>query len=193
MSVSDAQGCLDQDSVEVGVLAAPIASFTSEIEAGCEGAFVKFTNTSIDGFSFYWLFGDGETTTDENPSYVFPYGENFTATLIVTSANGCIDNSSFSINVLDFSDYFDIFIPNVFTPNGDGENDIFTVEIAGQLNKCSDLKIYNRWGQIIFISTGGNTAWDGHTNVGQAVPEGTYFFVVEINGIKKSGSVAVFR
>ena len=193
VSVSDVQGCSDQDSVVITVLSIPTASFTPEIEAGCEGVVVKFTNTSIDGFSFDWLFGDGGTTTDESPTYAFPYGEDFTATLTVTNTNGCIDNSTFSGTALDFDDYFDIFIPNVFTPNGDGENDIFAVEVAGELNKCSDLKIYNRWGQIIFISTGGNTKWDGHTNVGQAVPEGTYFFVVEINGIMKSGSVAVFR
>jgi gliding motility-associated-like protein len=193
VSVSDVQGCSDQDSVIITVLSVPIASFTPEIEAGCEGVVVKFTNTSIDGFSFDWLFGDGGTTTDESPTYAFPYGEDFTATLTVTNTNGCIDNSTFSGSALDFDDYFDIFIPNVFTPNGDGENDIFAVEVAGELNDCSDLKIYNRWGQIIFISTGGNTKWDGYTNVGLAVPEGTYFFVVEINGIKKSGSVAVFR
>ena len=193
VSVSDVQGCSDQDSVIITVLSVPIASFTPEIEAGCEGVIVKFTNTSIDGSSFDWLFGDGGTSTDESPTYAFPYGENFTATLTVTNTNGCIDNSTFSGTALDFDDYFDIFIPNVFTPNGDGENDIFAVEVAGELNKCSDLKIYNRWGQIIFISTGGNTKWDGHTNVGLAVPEGTYFFVVEINGIMKSGSVAVFR
>ena len=193
VSVSDVQGCSDQDSVVITVLSAPIASFTSEIEAGCEGAVVQFTNTSIDGDSFYWLFGDGETTTDENPTYISPYGEGFTATLTVTNTNGCIDNSTFSGTALDFDDYFDIFIPNVFTPNGDGENDIFAIEVAGQLNKCSDLKIYNRWGQIIFISTGGNTKWDGYTNVGQAVPEATYFFVIDINGVMKSGSVALFR
>jgi len=193
VSVSDVQGCTDQDSVNLTVLSAPIASFTSEIEAGCEGAVVEFTNTSTDGFSFDWLFGDGGTTTDENPTYVFPYGEDFTATLTVTNTDGCIDNSTFTGTALGFDDYFDIFIPNVFTPNGDGENDVFAVVVAGQLNHCTDLKIYNRWGQIIFISTGGNTKWDGHTNVGQIVPEGTYFFVVEINGITKSGTLAVFR
>jgi gliding motility-associated-like protein len=193
VSVSDVQGCSDQDSVIITVLSVPIASFTPEIEAGCEGVVVKFSNTSIDGFSFDWLFGDGGTSTDESPTYTFPYGENFTAALTVTNTNGCIDNSIFSGTALDFDDYFDIFIPNVFTPNGDGENDIFAIEVAGELNKCSDLKIYNRWGQIIFISTGGNTKWDGYTNVGLAVPEGTYFFVVEINGIMKSGSVTVFR
>ncbi|MDG2227950.1 MAG: gliding motility-associated C-terminal domain-containing protein, partial [Flavobacteriales bacterium] len=193
VSVSDAQGCTDQDSVIITVLSLPSASFTPEIKAGCEGVVVKFTNTSVDGSNFDWLFGDGETTSDESPTYTYPYGEDFSATLTVTNTDGCIDKATFSGTALDFDDYFDIFIPNVFTPNGDGENDIFAIEVAGELNKCSDLKIYNRWGQIVFISTGGNTKWDGHTNVGLAVPEGTYFFVVEINGIKKSGSVAVFR
>ena len=193
VSVSDVQGCSDQDSVIITVLSAPIASFTSEIEAGCEGALVNFTNTSFDGFTFNWLFGSGATSSDENPTYVFPYGENFTATLAVTNSNGCIDDSTFSGSTLDFDDYFEIFIPNVFTPNGDGENDIFAVDVAGELNKCSDLKIYNRWGQIIFISTGGNTKWDGRTNVGKAVSEGTYFFVIDVNGVMKSGSVTVFR
>jgi len=193
VSVSDVQGCTDQDSVMLTVLGAPTASFTSEVEAGCEGVIVEFTNTSVDGFSFDWLFGDGGTTTEENPTYNFPYGDAFMATLTVTNSNGCVDTSMFIGNALGFDDYFDIFIPNVFTPNGDGENDVFIVEIAGQLNHCTDLKIYNRWGQIMFISTGGNTKWDGHTNVGQIVPEGTYFYVIEINDIVRSGTLMVFR
>lgn len=193
VSVSDVQGCTDQDSVSLVVLSAPMASFTSEIEAGCDGAIVEFTNTSTDGFSFDWIFGDGGTSTEENPTYVFPYGDAFTANLIVTNTNGCVDTTSFSGDALGFDDYFDIFIPNVFTPNGDGENDIFEIRIAGQLNHCTDMKIYNRWGQIMFISTGGNTKWDGHTNVGVIVPEGTYFFVIEINDKVKSGTIMVFR
>ncbi len=70
----------------------------------------------------------------------------------------------------------DIDIPNVFTPNGDGKNDVFKIKITGE--ELYDLKIWNRWGGLVFESTDPNVVWNGKTNnVGAENPEGTYYFV----------------
>ncbi len=193
VTVTDVVGCVDQDSVTINILSAPIASFDTEIMAGCDGAVVEFTNTSIDGISHLWIFGDGTTTDEDDPEHTFPYSENFTTTLVVTNSDGCTDTAIFNGAALSFDDYFNVAIPNVFTPNNDGQNDIFNVVIAGKLYRCTDMRIYNRWGQLMFKSTGNNTKWDGHTSVGEEVPEGTYFYTIDVAGIQYSGTLMIFR
>ncbi len=70
----------------------------------------------------------------------------------------------------------DIDIPNVFTPNGDGQNDVFNIKIKG--DEVYDLKIWNRWGGQVFESTDPKVMWNGQTNnTGAENPEGTYYFV----------------
>jgi gliding motility-associated-like protein len=67
-------------------------------------------------------------------------------------------------------------IPNVFTPNNDGKNDVFNIKINGENHY--DLKIWNRWGGLVFESTDPTRMWNGRTNnTGEENPEGTYYFV----------------
>lgn len=68
---------------------------------------------------------------------------------------------------------YEISLPNVFTPNGDGTNDLLKFDFP-----CKSLIVYNRWGQKVFESTGTNCNWDGRTNSGKEVPNGTYFYIV---------------
>lgn len=72
-----------------------------------------------------------------------------------------------------------IFIPNAFTPNGDGLNDTFGV--SGEAIKEFNLKILNRWGDIIFETYNAIDRWDG-TYMGEKVPEGTYTYLVTARG-----------
>jgi gliding motility-associated-like protein len=71
----------------------------------------------------------------------------------------------------------DILIPNTFTPNGDGINDVLTLIIDNKV-KVSSLKIYSRWGQQVFITSDITKMWDGFTN-GSKVPAGLYYWVLE--------------
>jgi len=68
-----------------------------------------------------------------------------------------------------------LYIPNTFTPNGDGLNDTFGV--AGEAIKDFRMQIFNRWGQLIFETSNSNERWDG-TYGGQKVPMGTYVYKV---------------
>jgi gliding motility-associated-like protein len=84
-----------------------------------------------------------------------------------------------------------ILIPNVFTPNGDGENDFFTV--SGTNLASVECDIFNRWGQKMFSWTNIKGFWDGRTLSGSEAPDGTYFYMVRALGddgveyFKKSG------
>ena len=86
-------------------------------------------------------------------------------------------------------------IPNIFTPNGDGKNDYF--EITGSNGPCKDankLILFNRWGKKVFEAEGSpdQLRWDG-TNKGNGPSEGVYFYVLEGDGFKLSGSVTLLR
>lgn len=193
VSVSNIAGCTDQDSVTINIYSAPTASFNMIVEPGCEGAYVEFENTSIDGVDFFWDFNDGETSEEENPSHLFDYSQTFTVDLTVTNSNGCMSTTTGSETVLSFDDYYSILLPNVFTPNGDGDNDTYKVSIPGRIYECADLTIYNRWGQVMFKSSGNNIQWDGHTVVGEPCPEGTYMYTLEINDKSYHGTLMLFR
>lgn len=193
VTVTNIIGCVDQDSVSVTVNSKPLSSFDSEINAGCDGAVVTFTNTSQNYTQTTWIFGDGETSNETDVEHTFPYGSNFTTSLITINQEGCADTATFDGNTLTFEDYFSITIPNVFTPNNDGVNDHFKIELAGKLYECIDMQIFNRWGQVMFISTGNNTTWEGRTMEGTPVPEGTYFYTISIQNKVYKGTLNILR
>jgi gliding motility-associated-like protein len=82
-------------------------------------------------------------------------------------------------------------IPNVFTPNGDGLNDLF--EIKG-LQKGDKINIYNRWGTNVFNNENEHAYWDGYTTSGEPCSSGTYFYTIDfINGERKSGYLQLVK
>ena len=113
-----------------------------------------------------------------NPSASLLNTTSFTVT--VTSIHGCTATDSITIHM--FCDKSQIFIPNSFTPNGDGENDVFYPRGTGVSN-IKSFRIYNRWGEVIFekqnISINdAASAWDGSFNGVQARP-GVYVYFVD--------------
>jgi gliding motility-associated-like protein len=83
-----------------------------------------------------------------------------------------------------------VTIPNVFTPNNDGINDVFAVT---GLSKGDEVRIYDRWGSIVYEFIGLDDAWDGHNTSGILCSEGVYFYVVFSNGVHKSGTLQLLK
>ncbi|MBW6482180.1 MAG: gliding motility-associated C-terminal domain-containing protein [Vicingaceae bacterium] len=153
---------------------------------------VTFGNGSTTGVSYLWNFGDGATDTVFEPSHIYGNLGSYTVTLIVTDGF-CSDTATVVIDVFGESS---ILIPNVFTPNGDGSNDFFSVfgenliEVKGE--------IFNRWGQKMFAWDNVNGKWDGRTLSGNESPDGTYFFIIEAKGVDgkeyfEKGTVSLIR
>jgi gliding motility-associated-like protein len=111
---------------------------------------------------------------------------------VIAYKNG--DLSTYSVsNEVEIIPAMTLYIPNSFTPNGDGLNDTFG--IAGEAIKEFNMEIYNRWGQKIFESDNANLRWDG-TFLGEKVPEGAYVYRVIAKGATgkkalKEGNISV--
>ncbi len=272
VTVTDVNGCIAIDSVQVVVSTQPIADFTAS--TACAGDPTVFTNNSTNATSYSWLFGAGQTDTTSNPSFVYGTGGDydvnliasngscadtitttvsvfnkptaaFTVTpregeagedslafvadtagvltwlwdigtgesfiqpsfnyqyqdtglyaigLIVTNANGCADT-------LLLPDYVRIveparlFIPNAFTPNNDGRNDLLYIFGSGLDNIV--FQIFNRWGEKVFETRDQSIGWDGTFN-GTLVDPGVYVYKLTFNFPdlrlqNREGSITVIR
>ena len=112
--------------------------------------------------------------------------------VLVTDSLGCIGSTDFTLFV---GEPLDLYVPNAFTPNGDGQNDVF--EVYGVGISQVDLTVYNRWGQEIFKASSNRPQWDGMYK-GKMQPPGTYSYLVEVwflgdHVVKQKGSVALIR
>ncbi|MGE0636438.1 MAG: PKD domain-containing protein [Bacteroidia bacterium] len=189
---TDANGCEATAQLTVEVLAAPTAGFTAHYIPSCEGIVGQFTNGSTGAETFLWVFANGDTSTLENPEQNFNVGPGTIVTLIVYNGEGCVDTAVVDFSATNYSNIeFDLLVPNIITPNADGLNDCFQPGFEGEFNECFTLKIFNRWGALIFESIAQGDCWDGRTKAGNPVDSGTYFYLLEINGIEKAGFMTV--
>ena len=192
VDINNSEGCTITDTllIEIPVVE---ATFDTLINPGCNGLEVKYTNTSNPEFNFYWIFSDNDTSLNDYVIKEFYFGSDFYGTLFVQDTNGCLDSRSYGDSALNFDDYFTISDPNIFTPNGDNMNDEFIIEIPEKVEKCAELTIYNRWGQIQYFSTGNNLKWDGKNRVGGLAPPGSYFYTLKIQEKNFSGVLNLMR
>ncbi len=119
--------------------------------------------------------------------------ETITYTVSVVDDNGCIATDEVTV-ILDY-DYI-VWVPNIFSPNGDGSNDIFT--IVGTNLESVEGEIFNRWGQKMFGWNNVKGYWDGRTLSGSEASAGTYFYIITVKGIDevehlKKGSFTLIR
>jgi gliding motility-associated-like protein len=150
---------------------------------------VSFSNTSTDATSYQWNFGNGEPsltiTNTDSVSTVFTEDQIYTVCLIATNGN-CVDTTCHTITVAS-TDF--VIVPNVFSPNGDGVNDLFTLETK---NIASfQMTILNRWGNVLKTLNSVEEAWDGRTEDHKDVHEGVYFYAynaISVAGKTSSGS-----
>ncbi|PSJ74879.1 PKD domain-containing protein [Sphingobacteriales bacterium UPWRP_1] len=118
---------------------------------------VQFTNTSTNATQFVWDFDDGQTSEEPNPVYIFTAVGEFNVCLEARNAEGCDDSICIPVIVLDNAK---IGVPNAFTPNNDGINDVLYVEGVDNILNM-EFKVYSRWGELLFITSNPQEGWDG--------------------------------
>jgi gliding motility-associated-like protein len=135
-----------------------------------------FTNTSTGAVSNSWNFGGYGTSTESSPGFLFPeIADSINVCLTVTNSIGCTDTYC-GLIIIDPST--SVFVPNTFTPDGDGINDEFFV--VGDLanGKNFRLTVHNRWGEVVFNTTDMLQTWDGSYS-GVQCQDGIYIWTVE--------------
>jgi PKD repeat protein len=157
-----------------------------------QGALATVTDQSISTgapiASWAWDFGNSQTSlvfNNSNQSTTYPLGGFYDITLIVTDAIGCVDSITQSIFVKDP----EIYVPNVFTPNGDAVNDIFNLPFDGF--KSFHMTITNRWGNVVWDRDRDDAKplllWDGTDDGGADCTDGVYFYL--LTGEMKGGTM----
>lgn len=136
---------------------------------------IKFADLSTGNpVQWNWQFGTGDGSALQNPSYNYQYMGNFAVWLEVANQYGCTDTISHTVIIHEAST---VFIPNAFTPNGDGNNDTWGV-IATNV-KLMELKVFDRIGEKVFETNDLNKWWDG-TFKGKPLPPGVYVYVCSL-------------
>lgn len=205
LSVEDAV-CITFDSVFVDMEEPPMAQFTASPVSGCDPLTVTFTNSSENTDTYQWTFGNGNSVTVYDlGNQIQTYNTDATIRLIASKGNcadtayatvtivpcGCTDPAAINYDqtavVDDGSCIYPepiVDAPNVFSPNGDGSNELFF--LTTQFSTSIDLTILNRWGNVVYESSGPNPAWNGKLENGNAASDGVYFYKYVVYGMTET-------
>lgn len=195
LSVQDANGCKFDTSFVITNLNTFTVNATGSTTIKM-GESVNLTSTSSDSLntSFVWNYGQSLSCTECANAIAKP-AQTTTYTVVGTDANGCVAQDTVTVNVIE--DHT-IFVPNAFTPNGDGVNDVF--QIFGNLAGVHsiDAMVFDRWGEKVFESSETNFQWDG-TYKGVLEPPSVFVYLIKVSfldgreGRTLKGSVTLIR
>ncbi|MEW6470004.1 MAG: PKD domain-containing protein [Bacteroidota bacterium] len=196
--VGTVAGCADTITRTIYVNVVPTSTFTSQTFCPDSAMFTDGSSIASGSISTWnWSFGDSASSSLQNPTHTYDSTGSFIVTLVVTSDSGCFAAFSDTILLDSCSDVIPDLpvVPSAFTPNGDGVNDFLLVR-GGPLSEM-EFRIFNEWGNQIFLSTDQATGWDG-TYKGKMQPGGTYIYTVvgkmpDGTDVKFSGDVTIIR
>jgi gliding motility-associated-like protein len=182
LTATSGKGCVSKASIPnmITVYPHPKAKFyTSPDGPTILDPAVQFTDASYAPGSsitnlLWQTFGDGTDSTSTLPNPTHTYGDTGTycITLIATNAFNCRDTVTECIYI---KPYFTLYIPNAFSPNNDGDNDVFTA--VGDYIFDFDMRIYDRWGNLVYHSTKVSNGWNGLMKGSPAI-EDVYVYVI---------------
>ncbi len=197
MTAIDSATCniIDSTSFTLSVHSKPHAAFTDEPVPPQPNKPTVFFNNSSGADHFKWMFGDGDSTLKNNMDTVIHQYEStgsFLACLIAINQFGCPDTACAPVETI-VNPLLDV--PNAFTPGRFGQNS--TISVRGFGIASLDFRIYNRFGQLVFVSNDKNIAWDGTFN-GVPQASGVYAYTLEatfFDGTKttRKGDITLIR
>jgi gliding motility-associated-like protein len=186
--------CNGVDSLQhtVTVTSKPVASFSFSPSIPQTNVPVSFFNQSQNATRYNWTFGDGSNSAEINPIHSYNRTGSYHVCLTAYNNAGCPDMvcRDVSADILPLAD-----IPTGFSPNGDGSNDVLYVR--GYSIATMDLKIFNRWGEMVFESKKQSDGWDG-TYKGKPQEMEAYAFTLQVSfldgtSMNKQGNVTLLR
>jgi gliding motility-associated-like protein len=179
----------DTAFVTIKAYAFALADFTYEPKVVKFGEPVQFTNHSQGASNYIWDFGDGDQSNDKDPEHTFATPGVYEVCLVVFSNEDCNDTICKQI-IIPIAD-----VPNAFSPNGDGKNEILFVKGFGV--ETLIFRVYNRWGQLVFETNDLNKGWNGEYK-GVAQEQDVYVFELDVvfenkETFKKKGNITLIR
>lgn len=195
LTVTTNFGCTDVFTFTnmITVYPNPVAAFTAQPNPTTEmDPYILITDLSAGASVYQWNLGNGDTTSQQNPRVMYDSWGNYTIQLYVENQYGCWDTTSQTIII---TPTYTFYVPNAFTPNNDGVNDMFFG--AGTNIKTYEMYIFNRWGEMIFKSFNMDNKWDGRLGK-ERVQDEVYVYMFIITDIFDQqhtyrGSVTMIR
>lgn len=188
LTASGNSACLPvTDQLIVRIIPPPAANAGPDIFVPLHRTITLNPSVNDPDVQYLWI-PDLNLSNDTIRNPVFTAINDQVYSLRVTDSRGCVTRDEIFIDVL-----MPIIIPNTFTPNGDGINDVWNIAELSTY-PGNTVNIYNRYGLKIFSSAGYNQPWDGTYN-GEPAPVGTYYYIIDTQfpDLVYSGSITILR
>ena len=203
LTITSLLGCVYSGQFDnyLTVFEAPVAAY----DAGPQPTIVPQTDIDFVDLSlgavaeWYWVFDTTQvlgTSTLQNPNFTFPVDVAgiYPVSLTVTDLNGCTNTITRDVEI---TDVFTLYVPNAFSPNNDGINDVWQPVTTGTAAyRCM---VYNRWGEVIFETDDPEAVWQGEVKGGDHfAPDGLYLYQVYLEDqlripFEYAGQIQLFR
>jgi gliding motility-associated-like protein len=201
LTVTTANGCTNTITMAnyINVFANPVAAFTAGPQPTTElNPLINFTDQSTGADTWSWSFGDvlNSSSTLQHPSFEYPSSGCYDVTLTVTTVNGCVSST---VDEICIDPDVTLFVPNAFTPNADGSNDMFFPQGIGIDPDQFEMWIFDRWGNLIYYTEDMSQGWNGCVQGSSVIAQiDTYVWkikAVDMLGKKHSliGKVSLIR
>lgn len=195
--MNDQSGCDHDTLITIPAWPAIVALFSTNPNDPCidfdqsNVTFIDLSNNAVGG---EWTIA-GQTIPyvyGENPQYDQGVPGTYDAQLVVYNIGGCMDTFALEVCILDPTP---VFIPQAFSPNGDGANEVLFVRGPGIIQM--GFTVWDRWGELVFESNSPDSGWDG-THRGERMPSGIYVYVLNAvmndgEKVKITGDVTLVR
>ncbi len=189
LTVTSSNGCSASKTINnyITAYSHPVADFSlSPQPTDINNPTIYFTDHSTDAYgivNWLWQFGDGSDSTGviKNPQHTYKDTGSYCANLQVINEHGCVADTT---ECLYIEPFFVIYVPNAFTPNNNGTNDLFTAKGVGILDY--NMWIFDRWGQQLYHTTDIYGGWNGIVQngaSGQQAQEDTYVWLIEVTDV----------
>jgi gliding motility-associated-like protein len=161
----------------IKVVPSPTAGFTfSPKEPNMLNNTIACTDASVNASTYIWQFDTLGVSLEKNPTFAFRDTGLFTITQIVLHPSGCSDTATATLSILPV---VTLYMPNAFSPNHDGLNDVFAPVGIFEGIRFYSMTIWNRWGEQVFETEDVSNGWNGQRqNTGDIAPPGVYAYVV---------------
>jgi gliding motility-associated-like protein len=199
LTIDNTTGCVETQTVTqnaaISVNPSPTAELLSDTtSATMFNPVIQFSDLSLGAVLTDFDPGDGSSFNTGNITHTYSYAGDFWAVLKVENTFGCLDKDSLKIKI---EPYFSLFIPNAFSPDGDGINDYFG-PVGGGITQFA-FRVFNRWGELIFESDSIEKQWDGTLDGGRKIAkQDVYAFTLSVVDYQKqqysyTGKITLLR